>query len=127
MAECRLPDNASIFTAELRAILMATKIIETFHRKNFLILVDSTACTQTIENRNWSNPNVLEILSKLHHLVSSGIFLTFMCIPSHIGIRGNTAADAAARLALSSTITYCTVPYSSFKPFLNKYIISQWQ
>jgi hypothetical protein len=26
---CRLADNASIFTAELRAILMATKIIET--------------------------------------------------------------------------------------------------
>jgi hypothetical protein len=31
---CRLRDNASIFTAELRAILMATKIIETSFRKN---------------------------------------------------------------------------------------------
>jgi ribonuclease HI len=116
---CRLPDNASIFTAELRAILMATKIIETSHRKNFLILVDSISCIQAIENRNWSNPNVLEILIKLHHLVSSGISITFMWIPSHIGIRGNTAADTAAKLALSSTITDCKVPYSDFKPLIN--------
>jgi hypothetical protein len=34
----RLPD-VSFFTGELRAILMATKVIETSHRKNFLILV----------------------------------------------------------------------------------------
>jgi hypothetical protein len=30
---CRLPDNASIFSAELRAIFTATKTIETSHRK----------------------------------------------------------------------------------------------
>jgi hypothetical protein len=29
----RLPDNTSIFTARLRAILMATKVIETSHRE----------------------------------------------------------------------------------------------
>jgi ribonuclease HI len=60
-----LPDNASIFSAELRAILMATKIIETFNWKNFLILVDSMSCIQAIENRIWSNPNALEILIKV--------------------------------------------------------------
>jgi ribonuclease HI len=103
----RLPDNASIFTAELRAIFMATKIIETSRRKNFLILVDSISCIQAIENRNWSKPNVLKILIKLHHIISSGISITFMWIRSHIGIRGNTAADTTAKLALSSTITDC--------------------
>jgi hypothetical protein len=41
---CRLPNNASIFMAELRVILMATKIIETSHRKSFPILVDSISC-----------------------------------------------------------------------------------
>jgi hypothetical protein len=32
---CRLPDNASFFTAELRALLMATKIIETSHQNTY--------------------------------------------------------------------------------------------
>jgi hypothetical protein len=94
---------------------------------NILILVDSISCIQAMENCNWSNPNILAILIKLHHLVSSGISITFMCIPSHIGIRGNTAADTAAKLALSSAITDCKVPYLDFKSLINKYIISQWQ
>jgi hypothetical protein len=78
---CCLLDNASIFMAELCAILITTKIIETSHRKNFLILVDSISCIQAIENRNWSNFNILEIPINLHHLVSSGISVTFMWIP----------------------------------------------
>jgi hypothetical protein len=48
-------------------------------------------------------------------------------MPCHIGIRGNTAANSAAKLAVSSTITDCKVLYSDFKPLINKYIISQWQ
>jgi hypothetical protein len=89
--------------ADLRAILMATKIIETTHRKNFMILADSVSCIQAIENHNWSNPIVLEILIKVLHLISSGISITFMWIPSLIGIRGSTAAETAAKLATSST------------------------
>jgi hypothetical protein len=37
---CCIADNTSIFTAELRAILMAIKITYTTHRKSHLILVD---------------------------------------------------------------------------------------
>jgi RNase H len=117
----RLPDNASIFMDKLRATLMATKIIETSHRKSFLILLDSTSCIQAIENHNWSNPNVLEILIKLRHLVLSGISVTFMWISSHISICGNTAADTAAKLALSSTITDWKAPtqISNFNKFIH--------
>ena len=101
----RLPDNASIFTAELRAILLAINLINTSSSKAFVILVDSLSSIQAIENRNWSHPVVQEILIKLHHLIASGSSITFMWIPSHIGIKGNTLADTAAKLALSSSIS----------------------
>jgi hypothetical protein len=99
------------------------KSLKPLIEKNFLILV----VFKPLEIRNRSNLNTQEILIKLYHLVSSGISISFIWIPSLIGIHGNTAADRAAKLAVSSTITDSKVSCSDFKPLMNKYMISQWQ
>jgi ribonuclease HI len=123
----RLPDHSSIFSAEARAVLVGLKIIEQSPEKCFLILSDSLSCLKSLENRNLQNPVVLEIIERVHKLLSSGLKISFVWVPSHIGIAVNTAADATAKAALSLQLCETTVPYSDFKPLVAIYVKGVWQ
>ena len=52
-----------------------------------------------------------------------------MWVPSHVGIRGNTAADAAAKTALNDKVGRGVgeIPYSDLKSVINSYTVSEWQ
>jgi ribonuclease HI len=65
---CRLRNNASIFTAEAPAIILALKIVDTTNEKKFYIFSDSLSCLQALQYPNWGNPVILEIVEKVHHL-----------------------------------------------------------
>jgi hypothetical protein len=68
---CRLPDEATIFSAEARAILLALEIIRTTNNTKFFILSDSLSCLQAIHNHHYDHPTILEILEKCHVLITS--------------------------------------------------------
>ncbi len=118
----RLPNHSSIFSAEATAVLLALEIIEQSPGRQFLILSDSLSCLKALENRKLLSPVILEILEFVNQLVSSGYNITFIWVPSHIGIAGNTAADASAKAALCLSPSVLTVPYSDFKPLITTYI-----
>jgi len=59
--------------------------------------------------------------------LSSKKKIVFCWVPSHVGIRGNEKADLAARSALNLPRTNVGIPYSDFKYYINKYILSNWQ
>ena len=61
----RLPDNASIFSAEAKAILLAMTYIETSNRVNHVIFSDSKSVLQAIFEQNWDNPLINQTLIKL--------------------------------------------------------------
>ena len=48
-------------------------------------------------------------------------------IPSHIGIQGNEMVDQQAETSLSLEPASFKIPFSNFKPSINKYILDQWQ
>jgi hypothetical protein len=62
----RLPNHASVFSAEAIAILLALDIISQSTEQDFLIVSDSLSCVIAVENRNLENPLVVEILKRLH-------------------------------------------------------------
>ena len=50
----------------------------------------------------------------------------FCWVPSHVGIRGNELADAAAKAALNERLTIMTLPYPDFKPLVKRSIRGKW-
>jgi hypothetical protein len=73
------------------------------------------------------NPLIQQAIEEYTVLFASNKTILFCWIPSHIGIRGNEKADAAAKLALTLQITDFKIPYSDFKMYIDNYISSSWQ
>ena len=48
-------------------------------------------------------------------------------IPSHIAILGNGMVDQQAKASLLLEPTSLKIPFSNFKPSINKYVLDQWQ
>lgn len=123
----RLPNHSSIFSAEARAILLALGAIELSNNDRFLILTDSMSCLQSIENRKINHPLILDIILRTHESILDGKRIAFLWIPSHTGIDGNTAVDAAAKAALSLPESDLPIPYSDLYPCINAHVTRCWQ
>ena len=122
----RLPDNASIFSAEIKAIDLALDLInQSLHRKH-IIFSDSLSVLQSLNNHSSDNPLIRDVLIKYNN-VSTNKEVVFCWIPSHCGIHGNEKADRAAKAALTLDESAMKLPYTDFKPLIHSVIINTWQ
>ena len=124
---CRLPDDSSIYTAELRAILLALKHVYYSKGKSCLILSDSLSSLQSILNLKYDHPILVQILELYIEMTRDGREIVFIWVPGHVGIRENSAADSAAKDALDGDISVELIPFSDLKSRTNKYILELWQ
>ena len=60
-------------------------------------------------------------------MTKDGREIVFIWVPGHVGIRGNLAADSAAKDALIGDILVELIPFSDLKPHTDKYILELWQ
>ncbi|MEE8152293.1 MAG: ribonuclease H family protein, partial [candidate division NC10 bacterium] len=124
----RLPDHASIYSAELHAIYLALDHVETSEGKKFVIFVDSKSVLQALEKKDWQNPLVQKILERHSWLCGEGQKKIVFCwIPSHIGIKGNEAADKAAKDGLDKAVTQMSIPYTDYKMYITRLVRFKWQ
>src|SRR5687768_2073121 len=56
-----------------------------------------------------------------------GKVVSLFWLPSHVGIRGNEKADAAARAALSLPVTHFQIPHTDLKSKIDAHFIKVWQ
>ena len=122
----RLPNNSSIFSAELKAIDLALNHIEQDAYWRYIIYTDSLSVMQALEGEKTDNPLIVSLLEKLSRLCERAD-IVFCWLPSHIGIRGNEEADKAAKDALSLEILPFKVPFNDFKPLIYNFIQNVWQ
>ena len=102
--KCRLPDNASIFSAEIKAIDLALDHIAQSRSSDFIIFSDSLSVLQSIHNRHITNPLLLDVLLK-HNELAELNRIVFCWLPNHVGIKGNEKADIAAKSAFTFNIS----------------------
>ena len=57
-------------------------------------------------------------------MTREGREIVFIWVPGHVGSRGNSAADSAAK---DGDISVELIPFSDLKPRTNKYILELWQ
>ena len=122
----RLPNNSSIFFAELQAIDFALNHIEQDAYWRYVIYTDSLSAMQALEGETTGNPLIVRLLEKLSRLCKRAD-IVFCWLPSHVGISGNEEADKAAKDALSLEVLPFKVPFSDLKPLINNSIKNMWQ
>ena len=123
----RLPDSASIFTAEVWAIIKALEQIKIYTASKYIVFTDSHSCLQALHYMKLEHPLIGMVIRKCVFLNIAKKDIVFCWVPSHTGIKGNEKADLAAKSALDLPRTKVGVPYNDFKHCINQYIFSTWQ
>ena len=124
----RLPNQASIYTAEINAILLALGIMEHSNRMDFLLFSDSLSTLQALQSRKTDHPLLLKVLLKLTELDSKGFNIVFCWVPSHVGLAGNEKADLVAKQALTlPEVEPCFFPYTDLRQYISFYVTRLWQ
>jgi ribonuclease HI len=67
------------------------------NKKKIVVLVDSKAAIQAINNFKESNETIEEIRSPYQILTAQGNCVILQWIPSHVGLTGNEQADYLAK------------------------------
>ena len=75
----------------------------------------------------YDHPVLTKIHEQLLDLLQDGKGNVSVWVPGHVGIRGNTATDAAGKDVLDGDSLDETIPFSELKPRMNKYIMELWQ
>ena len=112
-----LPIESSIFTTEACAIDLALDIILKEKHKKIIIFSDSLSVLLSLNNKQkLEQPLIIKLLCRLPS--TSNKEIVFCWISSHIGVRGNHRADAAAISALDKY----NIPYTDLKPKMNNFL-----
>ena len=92
-----------------------------------MIFSGSLSALQALKNFKTDHTLLIQIQELLHKIYADKKETIFMWVPGHIGIRGNEAAERAAKEALNTELTAGLVPFSDLKPLTSKYVYEVWQ
>ena len=122
-----LNSGASIYSAELLAIVKALEIIEASNSRTGVICSDSRSALEALNSGRITNPIVLQIRNELISLRGRGYNIKFCWSPGHVGIQGNEQADAAAKGAQQRDPHLTAMPVCDFFPIIRERLWKCWQ
>lgn len=122
-----LPPYASIFTAELSAILLALRSLYPLQVGRYVIYCDSTAALSAVENIYSSHPLVTQIFIWILLCRRRGHVIYFCWVPAHVSVEGNERADEVAKAAALRPAHACPLPFKDLFPSIRSAILDVWQ
>ncbi|XP_034171030.2 uncharacterized protein LOC117600134 [Osmia lignaria lignaria] len=124
----KLPNEASIFSAELMAIKQALQTAYTESYQKTAIFTDSTSAIAAINNTSSYNDTIQQIIETHQKIISNANKIQIIWIPSHVGITGNEKVDQAAREAVDASQTvYNKLCLDEALKMTKKKLRSQWE
>ena len=124
----RLPKEASIFSAELCAILAAVALLLNVDQHRFVFYVDSRSALQAVTNRFSGHPVVRQIHTWMEILMKRSKHIRFCWVPSHVGLAGNDEADRLAKESAACNRVYLrTLPARDYYSEFWKRLYNAWQ
>src|SRR6218665_1653294 len=132
MEKLRITDQSSVFTAELIAIEEALKLLFSKKIKEpVIIFTDSLSSVEAIQSQTSnSKPNfIIRIMKLLRSLYLENCSVTYVWIPSHVGIKGNEIADPLHKEATSHSTIDIVVSMELKDAYndIDNYIADLWQ
>ena len=122
-----MPKVASIFTAELEAINLAISFIEETSDAKYAIFSDSLSVLRQLQASTTDNHQVQRTWGRLQDVKESGKEVKLTWIPSHVGIKGNELADAAAKEIAKRNAQFVVVPYKDWYTTIRKRTYELWE
>ena len=127
-----LPDEASIFTAELYAIKATVEyLIENEEEStNYTIFCDSQSVLQTLKSKTNKSFIVVTLQQLLFHASNKNININLCWVPGHCGIAGNDKADIQAKSASSSVDALRqlrAIPHTDMTGIIKATAKGEWQ
>ena len=123
----RLPNNASIFRAELHAISLALTVIRRGKEKNFIFFGLFMSRLEAINGFKLEIDIVQNITKDYTHLANSGKKNHFILDTHSSQYSWQREADTEAKSALSLPITKMKIPPRELVPYLSKFCLDEWQ
>lgn len=126
--QLRLPDNSTIFSAELIAIISAIEYaLENDTYFKYLIISDSISSLQALQNPFSENALIQDILLLLMRIKQKNKVVNFLWVPSHVGIFGNEMADQLAKEATTCQEYLETITHHDLIVFIKHIVKHKWQ
>ena len=119
-----LPAFFSIFSATFFTIEIALKLISSYSHKHFIIYTDLRSILGSLQS-NLCSPSFISVLHLCNELSNRGFHILLCWAPAHVWIKGNEAADKAAKQAVN--LSNSPVSYSGMKLEVTSYIRTIWQ
>ena len=124
----KLPTAASIFTAELHAILFAVAYAIRLQSRTIVIISDSRSALKETTNIFSNHPIVRDIHQWNKLVTAQGKTIKFCWVPAHVDVEGNEKADDAALRAATGNaqIPELPLPHKDYYNTSKKIIHERW-
>ena len=120
----RIPDNFSVFDAELFAIFTTLEYIYQ-HKLPSVIFTDSRSALAAIFSGTSKHPLALRICRRI---IEEEFTIRLVWVPAHVGLYGNEQADFYAKRSLGyRRISNCPYSPDTFKRITDIALFSHWK
>ena len=109
-----LPNQVSIYTAEIYAIKLAFDIIEDTEEGRILICSDSQSALRRLKTYKEDDHIIRQFQHYVYARKLKDCVVEFCWLPGHANITGNKRVEAAAKQATRGISTLNAIPYTDY-------------